>query len=40
MIAGVLSALSEYERELIRERTLLRLEHARKLGRVGGRPPS
>ena len=38
MIAGVLSALSEYERELVRERTLLKLEHARKLGRVGGRP--
>ena len=38
MIAGILTALSEYERELIRERTALKLDHARKSGVKFGRP--
>jgi DNA invertase Pin-like site-specific DNA recombinase len=39
MIAGVLSALAEYERESIRERIALKLDYARSQGRVGGRRP-
>ena len=38
MVAGVLASLAEYERELVRERTALKLEHARKSGRKFGRP--
>jgi DNA invertase Pin-like site-specific DNA recombinase len=33
-------SIAEYERELVRERTALKLEHARKSGRKFGRPPS
>jgi DNA invertase Pin-like site-specific DNA recombinase len=38
MVAGILMSIAEYERELIRERTALKLEHARKSGRKFGRP--
>ena len=38
MVAGILTALAEYERELIRERTMLKLEHARKSSVKFGRP--
>jgi DNA invertase Pin-like site-specific DNA recombinase len=38
MVAGILMAIAEYERELVRERTALKLEHARKSGRKFGRP--
>ena len=31
-------SIAEYERELVRERTALKLEHARKSGRKFGRP--
>jgi DNA invertase Pin-like site-specific DNA recombinase len=36
---SIMGALAEFERELIRERTLAGLEAARARGRVGGRPP-
>ena len=39
MVAGILMSIAEYERELVRERTALKLEHARKSGRKFGRPP-
>lgn len=35
---GVFAALAEYERELIKERTMAGLRSARARGRVGGRP--
>jgi len=35
---NIMASLAEYERELIRERTLAGLAAARKKGRVGGRP--
>jgi DNA invertase Pin-like site-specific DNA recombinase len=35
---GIFAALSEFEREMIRERTIAGLESARKRGRNGGRP--
>ncbi|APJ03729.1 recombinase family protein [Silvanigrella aquatica] len=35
---GIFAALSEFEREVIRERTLAGLESARKRGRNGGHP--
>ena len=38
MVAGILMSIAEYEGELIRERTALKLEHARKSGRKFGRP--
>lgn len=38
MFAHVIAAMSEYERELIRERTRAGLAAARERGRVGGRP--
>jgi DNA invertase Pin-like site-specific DNA recombinase len=38
MVAGILMAIAEYERELVRERTALKLEHARRSGRKFGRP--
>jgi DNA invertase Pin-like site-specific DNA recombinase len=38
MVAGILMSIAEYERELIRERTALKLDHARKSGRKFGRP--
>jgi putative DNA-invertase from lambdoid prophage Rac len=34
----ILSAFAEYEREIIRERTIAGLQRARANGRVGGRP--
>ncbi len=37
MVDGILMSNAEYERELIRERTALKLEHARKSGRKFGR---
>lgn len=39
MVAGILMSIAEYERELVRERTALKLEHARKSGVTLGRPP-
>ena len=38
MVAGILMSIAEYERELVRVRTALKLEHARKSGRKFGRP--
>lgn len=40
LVFHLFGALAEFERELIRERTLAGLEAARKRGRVGGRPRS
>lgn len=40
LIFHVFSALAEFERGLIRERTLAGLNAAAKLGRFGGRPPA
>lgn len=37
---GIFASLSEFERNLIRERTVAGLESARSRGRVGGRPRS
>jgi DNA invertase Pin-like site-specific DNA recombinase len=37
---SVMGALAEFERDLIRERTLAGLASARARGRVGGRPPT
>jgi len=39
MMFNLLASFAEYERELIVERTLAGLEHARANGRVGGRRP-
>jgi DNA invertase Pin-like site-specific DNA recombinase len=38
LIFSIFGALAEFERGLIRERTMAGLEEARKRGRVGGRP--
>jgi DNA invertase Pin-like site-specific DNA recombinase len=38
LILGIFAALSEFEAELIRERTKARLTAARARGRLGGRP--
>ncbi len=38
MVAGIMMSIAEYERELVRERTTLKLEHARKSGVKFGRP--
>ena len=38
LILHIFGALAEYERNLIRERTLVGLNAARARGRVGGRP--
>lgn len=38
LVFGIFAALAEYERELIRERTLAGLSAARARGRKGGRP--
>jgi DNA invertase Pin-like site-specific DNA recombinase len=38
LIFGIFAALAEYERELIRERTMAGLASARARGRAGGRP--
>ena len=37
LVFGIFAALAEFERELIRERTLAELEAARARGRKGGR---
>src|SRR5664280_1501885 len=37
---SIMGALAEFERDLIRERTLAGLAAARARGRVGGRPPT
>lgn len=39
MMFGLLATFAEYEREMMVERTLAGLEHARENGRVGGRKP-
>ncbi len=36
----IFAALAEFERGIIRERTMAGLEAAKARGRVGGRPPS
>ena len=38
MVAVILTSIAEYERELVRERTALKLAHARKSGVKFGRP--
>lgn len=38
LVAEIMTSIAEYERELIRERTALKLEHARKSGVKFGRP--
>lgn len=38
MFATILGALAEFEKNLIRERTLIGLDHARRKGKVLGRP--
>ena len=38
LVFGIFAALAEYERELIRERTIAGLASARARGRKGGRP--
>jgi DNA invertase Pin-like site-specific DNA recombinase len=38
LVFGIFVALNEFERELIRERTIARLSSARARGRNGGRP--
>lgn len=40
LVLHVFGALAEFERELIRERTVAGLESARARGRKGGRPPA
>lgn len=40
LIFHVFGALAEFERELIRERTMAGLAAARARGRIGGRPPA
>lgn len=39
MFANLISTFAEFEREMIRERTLVGLNNAREKGRVGGKPP-
>ena len=39
LVFGIFAALAEFERELIRERTIAGLLSARARGRNGGRPP-
>ena len=38
MVFSVIGAMAEYERNLIRERTMAGLKAARARGRMGGRP--
>ena len=38
MMASMLGAVAQFERDMLRERTRAGLEHARSQGRVGGRP--
>ena len=40
LVFHIFAALAEFERDLIRERTMAGLEAARARGRVGGRPPT
>lgn len=40
LVFHIFGALAQFERELIRERTLAGLEAAKARGRVGGRPPA
>lgn len=40
LIFHIFASLAEFERSIIRERTVAGLEAARKLGRRGGRPKS
>lgn len=40
MIFGIMAVLADFERELIRERTILSLKKARAEGRIGGRRPA
>lgn len=40
LVMAVLADLAEWERDLLIERTHEGLKHARKNGRLGGRPPS
>jgi DNA invertase Pin-like site-specific DNA recombinase len=40
LVFGIFAALAEFERELIRERTIAGLKAARARGRKGGRPPA
>jgi DNA invertase Pin-like site-specific DNA recombinase len=40
LIFSIMGALAEFERDLIRERTMAGLAAARARGRVGGRPPT
>jgi len=40
LVFHIFSALAEFERDLIRERTMAGLEAARARGRLGGRPPT
>ena len=40
MVFSVIGAMAEYERNLIRERTMAGLAAARARGRMGGRPKS
>ncbi len=40
LLLGIFAALAEFERELIRERTIAGLESARSRGRLGGRKAS
>ncbi len=40
LVFHIMGALAEFERSLIRERTIAGLESARARGRKGGRPPS
>lgn len=40
LVFHVFAALAEFERGIIRERTMAGLENARRLGRKGGRPKS
>ena len=40
LVVHVVAALAEWERDILRERTREGLEHARRHGRMGGRPPA
>lgn len=40
LVFHIFGALAEFERGIIRERTMSGLESARKRGRLGGRPPA